>query len=389
MISFDNATQLWLEISAASIEQSWQQSQLCSTSEGRWHTYLNQICLQTLLPWLQETYELNHTSHLHPVEAIWEVVNGTAIEIGQQRLVLIPSHSLDTSEFYLPQEWIDLPSWIADYYLAVQINLDETWLRIWGYTTHRELKANSSYDVSDRTYCLEAEALNQDLTLLWIDGQLAPREPTRQAITPLPILPIAQSENLLQRLSQRDLAMLRLELPFELWGALLEQPGSLQRLYQLRSGVNLPNKAIINLSQWWQDRFEESWQSLENLFGSEMANLAVNLRDSSSGGVKRVKIVNLETTRQSQPLGLLLVLEAEPDSRIAIRVRLCPTENNLCLPSHLRLALISSSGAVLQSVEARSEDDFIQLKRFKCPPQMRFSIEVSLEDFSFTEDFTT
>ncbi|PSF33168.1 hypothetical protein C7H19_20395 [Aphanothece hegewaldii CCALA 016] len=383
--SFDTTTQLWLEISPASIEQSWQQSQSCSTPEGRWHTYLNQICLNTFLPWLQAEYEPNATAWqtLHPLAAIWEVVNGTAIEIQGKRLILIPSKSLDTSEFYIPQEWVDLPSWIGDYYLAVQINLDEGWLRIWGYTTHQEIVAKSSYDASDRNYYLEEEFLNQDITLLWVIRQVSPAEPTRATLPITQTLQQNYGASLLQRLSNPDLALLRLQVPFEFWGTLLEESSTLERLYQQRRGV----KQIVNLGQWWQNRFEETWQSLENLMETGYNASLLNLRDSEQNVIKRVKLVNLEGT--DRQFVLLLVLETEPDRRLGIRVRLGTTESPLCLPSNLRLALISASGEILQSVEARSVDNFIQLKRFKCPKKMRFSIEVSLDNFSFIEEFTT
>ena len=35
--------------------------------------------------------------------------------------MLIPSEAIDDSELEVPQEWVDIPSWAADYYLAVQI----------------------------------------------------------------------------------------------------------------------------------------------------------------------------------------------------------------------------------------------------------------------------
>jgi len=37
----------------------------------------------------------------------------------------------DLTKRMVPQEWVDIPEWAADYYLAVQVNPDSGWLRIW------------------------------------------------------------------------------------------------------------------------------------------------------------------------------------------------------------------------------------------------------------------
>src|SRR5579883_2284409 len=150
-------TQLVLEIPAAIQEESWQQSQLCSTPQGCWTAYLNQMCLKTLLPWLQEEIpEAAIWLNGGAIASGWDVVNGSAITIATQRLVLIPDKSLEADELRVPQEWIDTPRWAGDYYLAVQVNPEGDWLRVWGYTTHEQLKTQGHYDADDRTYCLNA-----------------------------------------------------------------------------------------------------------------------------------------------------------------------------------------------------------------------------------------
>ncbi|TAG39467.1 MAG: DUF1822 family protein, partial [Oscillatoriales cyanobacterium] len=68
---------------------------------------------------------------------MWEVVNGTAFQIGETRLILIPSDETELEEFCVPQEWVDIPNWSADYYLPVQVNLDgddgECWIELCGF----------------------------------------------------------------------------------------------------------------------------------------------------------------------------------------------------------------------------------------------------------------
>ena len=141
-------TELSLEISAAVQAEAWQQGQAFSTPTAQWQVYLNHVCLSTFLPWLQREYSSTATSVYDATElpALWQFVDGTAIAMGSKRLVLVPTKSLDTSELRVAQEWVDRPEWAADYLLAVQVNPDEQWLNVWGYTTHAELKAHAVYD---------------------------------------------------------------------------------------------------------------------------------------------------------------------------------------------------------------------------------------------------
>ncbi len=52
---FDPA-QLYLEITPSAQEQAWQFSRSFATSTSQWNAYLNQLCLATVLNWLQEDY---------------------------------------------------------------------------------------------------------------------------------------------------------------------------------------------------------------------------------------------------------------------------------------------------------------------------------------------
>lgn len=241
--TFADPTQLWLEFSTT--QTQWQPQ--FSTPSSCWNAYLNRICLDAVLPWLREyapqTLVWPNSTAL---PSFWELVNGTAIVMGTTRLVLIPSETIDLS-LRVPQEWVDIPGWAADYYLAVQVNPDQGWLRIWGYTTHQQLKTSGSYDPGDRTYCLEEDGLIQDLNVLWVARQLCPEEPTRGAIAPLPALPLVPAKNLLQRLGNSAISAPRLAVPFELWGALLQHGGWRQRLSEQRQG--LPQWSIL---QWLQ-----------------------------------------------------------------------------------------------------------------------------------------
>lgn len=385
MIAFAEPTEWWLEISRSSQEESWQRSQLYATPSSRRAAYINHTCLTVLLPWLQAEYSIEATA----LPAFWEIVNGTAIMIGERRIVLVPTEAIDGDNLEVPQEWVDIPSWASDYYLAVQVQLDEPWIRVWGYTTHQELKASGSYDPSDRTYYMDARNLTTDLHAFRIVCQFCLEEQTKAEIAPLPELPVAQAENLLQRLGSSAVVFPRLAVPFILWGALLEKQEWRQRLCQQRQTNRQDDviaSVIVHLNQWFQNSFEEGWQSLKDLF-SLPENLAFrSALDANRVGVTRCKLVNLESLPENQAVVLLVGLETEADARVKIGVQLYPRDNSY-VPAQMSLSLLSNTGVFLQSVQAQNRDDYLQLKPFRCPLGTRFSLQIAFNNNTATEDF--
>jgi Protein of unknown function (DUF1822) len=387
----ENPTQLEFQISPDLAQQSWLHSQLQPTTKGQWNQYLNQISLQTLLPWLQAEYEPQASILLNEtlLPGFWSVVNGTALNWGNKRLIIIPEKTLDNSEYRIPQEWIDVPKLVGDYYLAVQINPDDLSMRVWGYTTHEKIKTSGTYNAIDRTYSLDTQEIIQDLNVLWVVSQLNPDEQTRVSVASLSPVSATQSENLLSRLANPDIIQPRLELPFILWGELVSDDNWRQRLYQQRQGDSesslTPSNVVANISQWLQNTFEESWQSLDNLFGTN-ASLGFSFRktpEENDATIKRAKSLNFP----NQQVLLVAGLDTETDGRIGIRIQLRSSSQEEYLPSGLNLKLLSSSGQMIQSIQARSQDNIIQLKRFKSPTGTQFSIQIELDDFVVTENF--
>jgi Protein of unknown function (DUF1822) len=232
-------SQVLLEIEPDETTKAWQQTAKFSTANNRWNAYLNCLSLNILLPWLREEYapEASVFPNNSSLASFWEITNGTAINCQAERIVIIPNEAIDLSEMRIPQEWVDIPTWAAEYYIAVQVEPEEGWLRIWGYTTHAQLKAKAIYDASDRTYSLSQEDVFADINLLWIARQLCPDEVIRAEITPLPALPPTQAENLLQRLGNPEIFIPRMAVPFTTWGALVENSDRRQKLYQQRQGM--------------------------------------------------------------------------------------------------------------------------------------------------------
>lgn len=242
-----NPTQLCLPIDAALQAQAWQHSQV-ATPTSQWNVYLNQLCLQTLLPWLREDApQASPTPNATALPYLWELVNGSAVAWANRRLVLVPTETIDLDEIRIPQEWVDIPNWAADYYLVVQVNPDQAWVRVAGFVTHQRLKQQAQLDHTDRTYALVESDLISDLSALWVSQQLT-AESTRAPLAEIPNLSTAEATHLIQRLGNPELVNPRLAIPFERWAALLAHGGWRQQLAERRRG--LPEQH--SLLQWLQ-----------------------------------------------------------------------------------------------------------------------------------------
>lgn len=221
-----------------------------STAGSHRRTALNQMACDAFLPWLRA--EQNIPARLWPnaiaLPSFWDLVNGTAIALNSSRIVLLPSLALDQEELRIPQEWVDIPAWFADYYLAVRVNPDEDWIEITGYTTHHRLKTLATYDPNDRIYSLAGDDLIQDLNVLWLAQEFCPTEPLQAEVPSLPELALAQANQLIERIGNPDLIFPRLAIPFHLWGALLSHGGWRQRLYERRQGLT----EQWSIPQWLQ-----------------------------------------------------------------------------------------------------------------------------------------
>ncbi len=260
IFTFTSPNDLILEIPSDVQNQARRKIQSFSNPASQYQGYINELCLLTILPWLQS--EFTPQAEIFPSNAalpsFWELVNGTAITLDGKRFILIPSVAMDLSELRVPQEWVDIQSLSGNYYLSVYIEPDDNYVRIWGYCTHAQLKTKGNYDASDRTYSLDTSDIIEDIATLAVADQFCSEEVTKSAMPPLPILPQAQAQNLISRLANPDIVTPRLQIPFELWGGLIEHGGWRQSLYQQRLG--LPEQWSV--LQWLQSGVSQLAQSI-------------------------------------------------------------------------------------------------------------------------------
>jgi hypothetical protein len=331
-----NPTDLVIELDQGTIDRAWLESQTASNAPSRWQNYLNQVALAVFLPWLQAEEDATAKAQRQPAEqaAIWEVVNGSAIAIKNAKLVLIPSEADDLGELRVPQEWIDLPNWAADYYLAVQVNVDAGYVRVWSYATHQQLK-QGSFNQSDRTYSLSDNELIGDLNALWVARALCPNEVTQAAIEPLPELAPTQADNLIERLGNPAQLLPRLAVSFATWGALVQNPSWCCRLAATRRGV--PTKTPV--LQWLKQGLSElstefGWRQIELSLSAEGSRGAATIDAvvSAFGLAKKLAIAG-------QPYELKILPLEEVG---AWRFELCCLTPGCLIPAGFKLRLLTS-----------------------------------------------
>jgi Protein of unknown function (DUF1822) len=379
-------TQLAIPISPSLSDLAWQQAQAYRSIEARWNSYLNQVASQSIAADLAEDFpQIRISPHVNT----WQFINGSVLELNAKRIILVPSKAIDHSELVIPQEWVDIPAWAGDYFLAVQIDPDDQTLHCWGYATHQMMKSKATYDASTRTYNLDAHDLIADVSGLWVVQQLNPSEVTQTVIAPLSAVATTQAENLLQRLV--TVPNPRLEIPFELWGALVSDHNWRQRLVALRQGeTSLQTDLTTQLSGWLQNVFSTGWQAVEDFLGED-GELAFRQTATPRPGMRRVKVLQLldagASSKEDRVLLLLVSVEPEADNRWGIQIQLRSDNSTTTLPADLTLALLASDDEVLRSVVTRDQDNAIQLPRFRLNSGTEFKIQVQLGTTTLIESF--
>jgi Protein of unknown function (DUF1822) len=401
--------QIWIELSSEKKERAWQisSSQAYSNAAAQRNAFLNNICLDVFESWLQEDQDLYHDFQVlcqkSELPYLWEILNGIKLSVGENRLTLIPCEKSCLQEFRIQQEWVDIPTLTANYYLAVQVNLAENWLRFWGYATYKQIREQARYDEMDRTYVLNGEDLITDLNVMWLScsnlvHQIADINSLYQSPS-LKKLSALQVEQLLEQLSKPTAYSPRLNIPFPEWAAIIASDENRQKLYERRllclqeklpSQVQTNQLAVNNLRQWFENTFDNAWQSIEMLLNLGETTFVVSFRNNSGFNEVRVtgaKVIDLGMQIEGKGVVLLVALTPEDSEKVSIRVQLHPIGDSIYLPSDLKLILHSQSGKTLQEVQSRTHDHYIQLKRFKSTYGNRFSIQVALNDVSIREEF--
>ena len=381
--------QLILEFSPEETEQVWQELLNYSNDAARSNAFLNRLCLNTMMKYLTEDEPPETTPQISPnletLNQIWEVVNGSAISIGETRIIIIPTEEIDTETFAVPQEWVDLPSWVGDYYLAALVELEEYRIRIWGYTNYQNLKNAANYNEFDRIYYLGQEFMTEDLNVMWVAREVCPL--TKPEVAAVGSLSGDEATALVRELGRSPGYYARLQVEFEKWGALLENQNLLGMLYKER--LRSDRQTSTNLLQWLDGIFETGWQTVESILNSQQLEISSSYRSenfsSRSVRISRGKKLDLGMRLVEESVALVVswLAETEEDN---IRIRVYPMGGKSYLPPGLKLILMDENGEELMNVESRDADNFMQLQLYAERGE-KFSVAVALGEARVTEEF--
>lgn len=438
---------LWLEISDSDLELARPNPNNYSNDTGRNYAFFNRLCLNAFLHWCQENLELEPA--VFPNEEVlpmlWEFFTGSGINLYGKRLVLIPTDAIDMADFAVPQEWVDIPNLAADYYLPVQIDIENLSVHFWGFVSRRTLKAKADYDSIYRLYYVEGDWVIPNLEMLEGASNLCDE---KGQVAPLATLSNGEVEDLMVKLSEPSPYSPRLKAKFEKWGALLNENRWLQQLYERRVP---PLPVVFNLSMWLDGIVEAGWQTFDEWFNTnkmpafrakqvrgieletpEKVKRAVRqLRNSQSEVAvpadieDREALVHLlqhthdETLRwkaveylwtidpnypnpairrvmdlgvqlMGHPIALMIAVLRKIDGRIAVLLRAYPMESQTKLPPDLQLIALDENGEQIPGLSAVSRreplDDYIALY-FTADAGDRFSVQLTLEHINITEQF--
>lgn len=438
---------IWLEISESDLQKAESLSQNYSNETSKNYAYMNSLVKNCFINWMKENLDLNNGQIAVNLSETWEFVNGCAINIKNKRLILIPNNNIDTEEFTIPQEWVDIPSWAGDYYLPIQIDLEAKYLHIWGYISRQSLQAKADYDSVFRNYNIDTGYLIDDLDLLWIASEICEEKGEIQS---LPELTINLAENLIKKLSKVTRYSPRLDVDFQQWAALLNNQKWLRQLYCER--LELTKPIYTSITDWLKGIYTENFLTFEEFINQKQNTLIfrlfapleetkLDISDEIKPKIKELylkqnqftlpanlppeeslvyllentdnetirwesaeylqkinpnhprnairKIIDLGMQLMGYPVALMVaVLPHKNPQKVSILLRVCSMGDRLVLPENLSLIGLDENGLNIPRLEAksRSQDAYIQLY-FIANQGDRFGVRVALQSARITEYF--
>ncbi|MGB3516450.1 MAG: DUF1822 family protein [Elainellaceae cyanobacterium] len=355
-----------------------------SNEAARQQAYYNLLSLRLLQTWLADTLEIEPPPPWvaeDTLPSVWDVVNGTAIQVEGCRLVVIPNGDRPLDELSVPQEWVDHPDWCGDYYLAIDIDTDQQWLRIVGYTTHALLK-QGTFDDIDRTYCMPVDSLIEDLNVLWVGRDLMPN--SKPAMGDLPPLGSETARHTICQLGAVKHYSPRLDVPFSQWAALVTHSDYRQALYVERTTT----KVIQQVTSWLQHMLNQGWscppQGSDRLDGfyHPLVLSAKNAEPDMSGDINSQVVKDIFF---DQCKVILSVVREQVDQRIGITVEL-KIFAHTSRPESLQLIVLDQQGSAFMTKNADLSSPMLKLTRFFIARDEPFSLRLVLGQESVIED---
>ncbi|HEY9658286.1 MAG TPA: DUF1822 family protein [Allocoleopsis sp.] len=334
---------IWLE--PEQVEQARGISQQAEGESGQWQAYLNALAVLGLEQW----FHARSPERLIQQETS-KIATAGVLKVDQFNLCLLATEHVLDEVISVPQAAIDQPELVSHFYVALEVNEEQAEIIVRGFLRHDQLM----------DYCHRANltALNgcYSVPLSCFDP-----EPNHllfhcQYLEPASIpLPSTTTDRSVSSATIAD---------------------------SIRSSLQ---ETRTKLSQWLEGAVEETWQTIDTLINPSAA-LALSTRNLESN-IRRGKLLDLGVQLGREAVALLVIVIPEAENKLGVSVQLHPTSEAKTLPPNLKLTLLSKLGNVLQEVESRQYDSYIQLRSFRGEPGKCFSIEITLGGTRVKEDF--
>jgi hypothetical protein len=447
--------QLWLTFSEDDKQEALKQAKVQSYPVARHIAYLNSLSVKLIKNWLDEFTKEVGIKEFPQIwqekdrDSIWEFVNGTAITLGKTRLVILPRDISYIEKLRVPQEWVDIPTWAGHYYLGVQVELEQNWLRVWGYTTYEDLKEKAVFDPIDKTYSLDQDDLTEDLNVMLVTHELYEEQPETVKDDLKPLDEYKEAELFAKWRS--SLYSPRTLIPFELWSALLQNDDSRKYLLKERQLNKIANEGFKKKDEI-EDEIKkilhESFRGFRQVFRSQqtiseiieliytassedsrrnaigvlgeigqgnkeaiavLSKLIDNTSDKETrweaafslgkidpenpkASIREARLLDLGISLQKNPLLLTIAQLPTLNKKMEIWLRVCTANEEERLPPNLKLTVFSDSNQPLgKIIESRKDengqgiDDYLQ-KRFTESLGTLLRVDVTLNQVTFTHE---
>jgi uncharacterized protein Veg len=103
-------------------------------------------------------------------------------------------------------------------------------------------------------------------------------------------------------------------------------------------------------------------------------------------GVRRAKLIDFGITLKEYPLILVVTVMPDFNNKTQVHFRVSHVKQETNLPPNLKLTILDEDGQIFQEVTSRNADNIIQ-RSLRCSQGDAFSVRISWENVSITEDF--
>lgn len=365
------------------------------------HNYIfNSLCLDAVKNWLEANITEEDEEIVIPdidyLEASWSAVTGTAIALDSMKIAVIPQDTSDIAGISIPREWVDIPQWTPDYYIAAQVDLERKTIWLWGYAHSSTVRKEGNLDRTHQHYNLPLEKMSIDLELFGITHQLlqSPQPNTQDSSTPRKI----DKQEALKKLSEPSPFSPRLNLPFEDWSALIGDRQWCQELYKQRcpKARSQSSSSVTKLLHWLKSEvsstIDSGWKELNKILppSTPTPQLSYALRSNQrdmKNWVQKAKVIDLKVQLdKSSKIVLLVAITKKADEKYNIVAQLHPDTKQKFVPEEIGFQIVHD-GKVIQETTSRSHDQLLQLG-FAITVETSFSIKVtSHQEVRFEEEF--